>query len=157
MTAPHAIVLGAAVWAGGAPSPTLRRRAETAARLYRAGKVAGIVASGGLGRHPPSEAEAIAGLLTAAGVPEAAILREDRARTTLDNLRFSRDLLPPGTPVVIVTDAWHLPRARLVARRLGLSATGAAPPLRGARVIPTLRAVLREAAALVFYLLRPMR
>jgi len=55
---------------------------------------------------------------------------------------------------VLVSDFWHLPRARLVARRLGLRAQGAAPTLSGARPLFTARAVLREMAAFLVYALR---
>ncbi|GGD25986.1 YdcF family protein [Sinisalibacter lacisalsi] len=157
MTKPVAIVLGAAVWAGGVASPTLRRRAETAAALYHAGKVGGIVATGGEGAHRPTEAEAVRDILTGLGVPENVIALETRSRNTLENIAFSRDLLPEGAKVVLVSDAWHLPRARLVARRLGLEASGACPPLRGTRALVTVRAALREVAALLAYLLHLRR
>ncbi len=157
MEKPVAIVLGAAVWPGGLASPALRRRAEKAAALYLAGAVSGIIATGGPGRHPPSEAQAIREVVVAQGVPDTAVTLEDRSRTTLENLANAKDLVPPGVSAIIVSDLWHLPRARLAARRLGLPATGAAPSLRGAHRGRVLRAVLREAAALLWYLVRPMR
>ena len=101
MEKPYAIVLGAAVWPGGAPSPTLIRRAATAAALWHAGAVGGIVATGGVGRHPPSEAELIRLLLAERGVPERAVLIEDRSHTTLENLANARALLPPGARAII--------------------------------------------------------
>ena len=149
-----AIVLGAVVWNGGIASPTLRRRAATAAALYRDGQVEGIVATGGIGAHPPSEAEVIRDLLTARGVPDGAILLESRSHSTLENIAFAADLLPEGSALVLVSDFWHLPRARLVACRLGLRARSAAPPLSGARPLFTARAVLREIAAFLVYALR---
>ena len=155
MSLPYAIVLGAAVWPGGVPSPSLRRRAEAAAALYRAGRVAGIVGTGGLGRHPPSEAEAIRAIVLAQGVPETAVILEDRSTNTRENLIFSRALLPEGTAVVIVSDAWHLPRARLIARRLGLAATTARASGKGSAPHRRAKAMLRELAALALELLRP--
>ena len=59
---PVALVLGAAVWPGGRPSPTLRRRALKAAALWHEGQVRAIIGCGGVGRHPPSEAEVIRAL-----------------------------------------------------------------------------------------------
>lgn len=157
MTQPVAIVLGAAVWPGGVPSRTLQRRAEKAAALYLEGDVGGLIATGGIGVYPPSEAAAICELVTALGVPRAAVILEERSTTTLQNLVNAQALLAPDTPAIIVSDLWHLPRARLVARRLGLAATGAAPPLKGIHYGRVLRAVLREAAAFAWYLVRPMR
>lgn len=155
MSKPYAIVLGAAVWPDGQPSPALRRRAERAAALYRDGGIAGIVASGGLGVHPPSEAEAIRDVVTALGVPKEAVLLENRSHNTRENLSFSRALLPKGAQVVIVSDAWHLPRARLIARRLGLRASGVAAGFHGSRPMRVARLMLREVAALGWELLRP--
>lgn len=157
MRRPFAIILGAAVWPGGEASPTLRRRAETGAALYRAGRVQGIVATGGVGRHPPSEAEVIRELVTALGVPGEAVILEDRSATTHENLANAQALLPADAPAIIVSDFWHLPRARLTARRLGLEATGAAPPLKGSNWARILVALLREAAAFLWYLVRPIR
>ena len=157
MEKPVAIVLGAAVWPGGTPSPTLRRRAEKAAALFHMGKVVRIVATGGVGTHPPSEARVIREVLAARGVPESAVILEEQATTTLENLVNARALLPGGTPVVIVSDAWHLPRARLAARRLGMQAGGAAASLRGSHPLGILRAALRELGAFLWYLVRPMR
>jgi uncharacterized SAM-binding protein YcdF (DUF218 family) len=154
MSRTFAIVLGAAVWTGGVASPTLRRRAETAAALYLAGKVDGIVATGGIGVYPPSEAEVLRDLLTARGVPDGAVILETRSRSTMENIAFAAALLPEGSRLVLVSDAWHLPRARLIARRLKLRAEGAAPPLRGARPLFTARAILREIAAIVALALR---
>lgn len=157
MDKPVAIVLGAAVWPGGTPSPTLARRAEKAAALYHTGQVVRIVASGGVGDHPPSEARVIREVLADRGVPNSAVILEEASTTTLENLANTRALLPEGTPVVIVSDAWHLPRARLTARRLGMQAGGAAASVRGGHPLGILRAALRELAACLWYLVRPMR
>jgi len=157
MSRPVAIVLGAYVDPGGRASRALRRRAAKAADLYAAGVVGRIVASGGQGRHPPSEAQVIRRVLLEYGVPPDAILLEEESRNTLENIRFSSALLPAGTKLVLISDAWHLPRARLVARRLGLDATTAQPSLRGAHPLQMAKSIAREAVAFLVYLLRPLR
>lgn len=157
MEPPVAIVLGAAVWPGGVPSRALRRRAERAAALYLDGTVRGLVATGGVGRHPPSEAAAIREIVLTLGVPADAVVMEEGSTSTLENLAHAYALLPARTPVIIVTDLWHLPRARLTAHRLGMTARGAAPSLRGAHPGRVLRAALREVGALTWYLVRPIR
>lgn len=156
-TAPRiALVLGAAVWPGGVPSPTLRRRAEHAAALFHAGRVSGVIACGGLGRYPPSEAEIILGLCRAAGVPEDCLWREDRSTTTIENIRFALPILQGiGTSrVVIVSDRYHLPRALLTARRFGLDAIGDPAPRGDTPYWKRLRLILREAPALIWYAIR---
>lgn len=113
------LILGAAVWPDGRPSPALERRTAHALALWRAGAGSRIVCCGGLGRHAPSEAEVMARLLQEAGVPAEAILREERSTSTYENIAFARACLAEPR-VVIVTDPYHAPRAVVIARRLGL-------------------------------------
>lgn len=157
MDKPVAIVLGAAVWPGGVPSPTLRRRAEAGAALYLAGRVGRIVATGAEGRHPPSEARVIRDVVTAAGVPDVAVLLDEHSTTTLQNLVNAYALLPPDARTIIVSDMWHLPRARMTARRLGHRAETQAASLSGTHPWRILRAALREFGAYMWYLVRPLR
>jgi len=149
------VVLGAAVWADG-PSPTLARRVAHGARLYHAGRGGAVICCGGLGRFPPTEAAAMADLLRARGVPDNVIHLEDNSTNTRENLRFALPILERlGTDsILIVSDAYHLPRARLIARRLGLHAKGSAPPLKGARLWPQLKGWLREGPGILAVLLR---
>jgi uncharacterized SAM-binding protein YcdF (DUF218 family) len=147
-----AMILGAAVWPDG-PSPTLRRRTLTAARLWQAGEVTAILCCGGLGRHPPTEAAAMRDLLLAEGVPDAAILLEDRSTTTAENIALALPILRARgeTRVIVVTDWYHAPRARMTARRMGLEAASRSPSLRGTRLLAQARLALREIPALVAY------
>lgn len=145
------LILGAAVWPTG-PSPTLRRRTLHAARLWHAGIAPLVIPSGGLGQHPPTEAAAMASLLTEAGVPKIAILPEDRSTTTLENIRNACPLLP-GPHVTIVTDRYHARRAAMVARHFRLRAEISCPELPH---IPV-RQHLREALALPAYAIKLRR
>lgn len=147
-----ALVLGAAVWADG-PSPTLRRRTLAAAALWHGGEVGAILCCGGLGRHPPAEAVAMRDILIAEGVPAAAILIEDRSATTEENLRLALPILRARGEdrVIVVTDWYHAPRARMTARRMGLRADSRSPALRGARPLGQLRFALREIPAYMLY------
>ena len=140
-----ALILGAAVWRDG-PSPTLRRRTLAGAALFHAGRVDLVIPCGGLGAHPPTEARAMADLLEDAGVPAARIRLEERSTNTSENIRFALPLLP-GPEVTIVSDWYHLPRARLVARRAGLTPRLHPAPLRGTRALPQTTAALREVLA----------
>nr|WP_243730852.1 YdcF family protein [Rubellimicrobium sp. CFH 75288] len=152
------MILGAAVWPEG-PSPTLRRRTLHAAALWDAGTVGALVACGGLGRHPPTEAEAMRDLLLAHGVPPDAIHLEARSRNTHENVAFALPILRRlgASEIVLVTDATHAPRARLIARGLGLRARSSSPPLRGAHPGHTLRQALRELPATAVALWRLRR
>ena len=142
------LILGAAVWENG-PSPTLRRRTLHAALLFDQGKVTHLIACGGLGRHPPTEAAVIADLLQSVGVPASQILREDQSHSTLENIRNALPWLAGlnCTDVILITDAYHAPRARLIARRLGLIAVSSSPPLAGTSVKQFVKSALREIPA----------
>lgn len=95
----------------------------------------------------------MADLLLGLGVPGSEILLEDRSTNTAQNIGFALSLLGDATDIRIVTDIYHAPRARLVARRAGLRAVTHAPPLRTARLWPQLKGAAREAPALVAYAL----
>jgi uncharacterized SAM-binding protein YcdF (DUF218 family) len=154
-----AVVFGAAVLAGGRPSPALARRTDHAAELALAGAVDRVLVSGGLGRHPPAEARVMADRLLAAGVEPARIARDETATTTMATARavavWCRSH-PDVTAVVGVTDRCHAPRARLALWAHGLPARMTWPaPARvggGAR----LRAWRREAVGLPVYAVRAL-
>lgn len=101
------------------PDPASDRRARACGALQAAG-VAPVVIFTGAGVAGHSAAEAMAARAMAEGLPAAAALREGEARSTIQNAVFSRALLPEGPGrVVIVTDAYHLPRSWAIFRLAG--------------------------------------
>lgn len=158
---PVALVLGAAVWADGQASPTLRRRAVHAATLYRDAQVSHIIGCGGVGKHPPSEAAVIRDICVEHGVPVRHISLEDTSTTTLENIENTQPILSRlgADAVVIVTDQYHAPRARLIARHLGLTARtdcpkNAATKNTATKRLRTLKSYARELPALLLYVVR---
>lgn len=144
-----AIILGAKVGPNGA-SPALRRRTLAGADLLRSGRVSRIIASGGRGDCAPTEAEAMFALLVELGVDTSAIQLEPASRTTYENLANSKPLIGQG-PVIIVTDWYHIPRALMTARALGIVATGHRASLKGTTIRGQTLAALRECIALPVY------
>ena len=128
-----AVVLGAAVRSGGHPSPALARRTRHAVRLARAGVVRHLLLTGGVGRHPPSEASVMRAVAVEAGIDPARLVLEETAASTLESARAcARIITERGwTRVLLVSDSYHLPRARLAFRHFGIVARGSAPPGRG--------------------------
>ncbi len=125
-----AIVLGAAA-VGDIPSPVFAARLDHATTLYREGRVKRVLVTGG--RSPEdtlSEAEAGCAYLQARGIPGAAILREDRSRTTRQNLDNAAAILGEARaqPVLIVSDPLHMRRAMGMAGAAGLSAQPSPTP-----------------------------
>lgn len=157
MTGPRiAVILGAAVWPGGTPSPTLARRVDHAIALYDAGQIDAILGCGGLGQNAPSEAAVIRERCEAAGIPTSAIHDEDRSTTTRENLRNAAPILRALAPaeILLVTDPYHMPRARLIARQEGLRVAPSPTKARDIGPRQWLRNIPREAAALAATLLR---
>lgn len=129
------IALGARVLPGGRPGGALGRRIAHAASLYRDGRADWMVFCGGVGEHPPAEAEVMRACARELGVPDARILLEDRSADTLENAVNAAQILRARgwRRVLIVSDAFHLPRAIFLFRRLGFIAQGSAAPPHGHR------------------------
>jgi uncharacterized SAM-binding protein YcdF (DUF218 family) len=117
------VVLGAGLGPGGRVTPLLAARLERGLGVARGWGVP-VVASGGRGvDEPVAEGVAMAEYLVARGVPEGRVLVEDRSRSTAQNLAFSAELLRArglDGPVVVVTSNYHVLRAAMEMRRLGI-------------------------------------
>lgn len=150
-----AVVLGAQVRRGGRPSGALLARARHAAGMYARGEVGAVIPTGGVGEHPPSEAEVMARILREGGVPEERILPEERARSTRESARLVAALARERGlgDLAVVTDPLHCVRALVAFRAEGLSAW--ALPVYSSPMwrIGRLRRgqFLREAGAIVWY------
>ena len=119
-----AVVLGAQVLRGGRPSHTLEVRTRHAGELYGRGLLDLLVPTGGEGEHPPGEAVVMTGILREMGVPEAAIVHEDTARSTWESaeqvaeIARCRDI----REILVVTDPLHCVRTVASFGRVGLLA-----------------------------------
>lgn len=109
---------------GGRPSKTLEARTLHAARMYAAGEASLLIATGGVGEHPPSEAEVMRGILRGAGVPEEAIVLEGEAMSTWDSAWFVAGVAEERgvEKVLAVTDPLHTVRTVAAFREAGLFA-----------------------------------
>jgi uncharacterized SAM-binding protein YcdF (DUF218 family) len=105
------------------------RRTLLAVQLARAGAVRHLLLTGGVGRHPPSEASVMRAIALGAGIEPARLVLEERATSTLESAReCARIIADRGwSRILLVSDAYHLPRARLAFHRFGVSARGSAP------------------------------
>jgi uncharacterized SAM-binding protein YcdF (DUF218 family) len=122
------VVLGSGLLGGGRVPPLLASRLERGRAIYQALAAGGsdpvLIVSGGKGSDEQvSEAEAMAGYLVARGFPASRIRHEDQSANTEENLKRSKaimDRLRPGARCVIVTSSYHVFRAAMIARRLGV-------------------------------------
>lgn len=123
--ADYIIILGARV-KGEIPSLALQYRIDAAANYMKKNKETIAIASGGKGPGEDiSEAEAIKRGLVAHGIPSKRLLLEDKSTDTVENIRFSKKLIPNHLEKgLIVTNDFHLYRAKSIARDQGLSLKG---------------------------------
>lgn len=120
-------ILGSRLIDGKVP-PLLASRLDKAVDLYRAAPEPKplLIPSGGQGADEiRPEGEGMAEYLVGAGIPAADVAPENRARTTRENLRFSRVVQQeagrPGAQLV-VTNNYHVLRAALLARKYDVDA-----------------------------------
>ncbi|MFG2867821.1 YdcF family protein [Streptomyces sp. NPDC048338] len=123
------VVLGSGLIGGRRVPPLLASRLERGRQMYevlaaRGGAAPLLITSGGRGPDEElPESHAMADYLVERGFPADRIVREDRSRTTEENLLFSKELMEeraPGAGCVIVTNNFHAFRAALMARRAGV-------------------------------------
>ena len=116
------IVLGCQVRSDG-PSLMLQKRIDAAYDYLSADTKAQCIVSGGKGDNEHiSEAEAMYESLAAMGIGKERITKEDRSKSTYENLSNSKEILESRDKplkIAIVTDGFHQWRARLQAESLG--------------------------------------
>lgn len=151
------ICLGAGVDAAGRIDQASTTRAVTCAELARAGAAPVVVFSGGP-RRPglPTAAAGMAAVAQAAGTGDAAIVLEDASYSTLHNALFSLELVAPTARLILVTEAFHLPRSWASFRAMGASDLVLYPSERLRRAARGLgwEMILRESLAIWFNIAR---
>ncbi|MBQ7064266.1 MAG: YdcF family protein [Firmicutes bacterium] len=129
----YIIILGCGFRNDGTLPPLLKGRCDRAVQFWKdqkeaSGQEAVIIPSGGQGDDEPMpEAEAMARYLIGQGIPEHAILREDRSTNTRENMAFSKKLIDTANPdakVAFSTTNYHVFRSGLLAAEEGLTAEG---------------------------------
>jgi len=112
------VVLGARVYADGRLSDALADRLEAALRLYRAGRAPTVLVSGA-----DDEPGAMRRWLEARGVPPTAIVEDPGGVDTYSTMARARGAYG-ATSAIVVTQAFHLPRALYLGARKGLTCEG---------------------------------
>ncbi len=135
-----AIVFGAAAW-GKTPSPVYADRLQQAAELFLSGKVEAILVSGDnseLHYNEPVVGKQF--LIKNTDVPEANIFLDYAGFRTYDTCFRAAEIFGVEE-AILVTQAFHLPRALFLCRSFGIDAVGVA-------------ADKRRYDAIVWYMLR---
>jgi vancomycin permeability regulator SanA len=116
-----ALVLGSKVNADGTPSNRLRARLDRALELYQAGSFPMIIVSGGV--KDADEAAVMGDYLRAHGVPANQIIEDKSGATTFASAHNTLIIMRRLNfhSVFVVSQYFHLPRARLALERFGIS------------------------------------
>ena len=125
-----AIVLGAAAW-HDKPSPVLKERLNHAISLYKDGKVKSLVLTGGYGKGADyAESQVGVKYCIDHGVPKADIREERESVNTIENIREAKNIMSEEgwKTALLVSDPWHLKRARRMANDLDLKVYISATP-----------------------------
>lgn len=114
------IVLGAQV-RGRKITDSLKRRLDCASEYLKEHPDVHVIVSGGQGKDEEvTEAYAMARYLECEGLDRRRIVQEDVSVNTLENLKFSRNLIADvDTPVGIVSNNFHVYRGCVYAKRAG--------------------------------------
>ncbi len=105
------------------PSQITKERMLCGVDLYARGLAPSVILSGGdasIVGHGPVEAEAMKGFAVRLGVPDQALVVETHSRTTYENAVEVRRLIQPSTSVLLVTSAFHMPRAQYLFHQQGI-------------------------------------
>ncbi|MEO1770120.1 YdcF family protein [Candidatus Enterococcus ferrettii] len=130
----YVIVLGAGLIQGERVSPLLAKRIDRAIAFYQkqSRKTLSppqLLMSGGQGPDEKvPESVAMKNYALEQGIPEDEILIETHSTTTLENMRFSKDIMerekPAGYRAIFASNNYHIFRAGMYAEQVGLKADG---------------------------------
>jgi len=119
-----AIILGNTVFCGKGLSPWLKGRVDKALELYRKGRVKKIFASGGISRPEDGgcpEGEAMRQYLIDKGVPPGDVIADNLGQNTYLTAKnfIEWNRMHHYTSAVVVSQFYHITRARYILRKLG--------------------------------------
>lgn len=101
--------------------PLLKERLDSATELYFSAPFKKILLTGGAVGSERTEASLMADYLLEKGVPKDRILLEEKARDTIENLLFTKEIMASFgfTSCTVVSNSFHLRRVRYIAKILG--------------------------------------
>jgi uncharacterized SAM-binding protein YcdF (DUF218 family) len=110
------VVLGTPANPDGSASPEQRERTLEGIREYKAGIAPHLIFTGAAAHNQFVEAHVMAMLALSRGVPPTAIIEEDHAQNTVQNIFYSRQIMANSgwNSVEVVSSPSHLPRTALI-------------------------------------------
>ena len=149
-----AIVLGNTVRPDGTPSNRLAARLDRAVELWENGTVDAVIVSGATGKEGVPEGDAMRRYLVEQGVPGDRIVVDNAGVDTSATARNAATIMAGRNydSAIVVTQYFHIPRARLAMEREGIETRTAHASFFEARDIYS---TARELVAYPVYFLRP--
>jgi vancomycin permeability regulator SanA len=117
------VVLGAAVWSGNLPSPTLAGRVDKALELLKNGYSGKILVTGSSAPGEMTEAEVAYNYLLAKGIDSSQIAIETATTSTAEQIQFIKNELAgleSIEDIIVISDSYHLPRVIEISRFFNL-------------------------------------
>ena len=117
-----AIVCGYPACEDGTPSPILKSRIDKAIELYQHRQIQYILVSGGAIHNQHNEAHCMAQYALKKGIPQAALIIEDQAKSTYHNMMYAKEKMKEYQldSCFVVTNSWHMIKARYYAKKFHL-------------------------------------
>jgi len=113
------VVLGAAVWSGNKPSPSLASRVNRAFELYDKGYAGKILLTGSNAPGELSEAEVAFNYAKEMGMDSTNVFMEQGTTSSSEQIQFIKNKLVPDEDIkdiIIISDSYHLPRVLEISR-----------------------------------------
>jgi SanA protein len=118
-----AIIFGAGLHNDGTPTAILKDRVETAVQLYRQGRINKLLMSGDNRFVEYNEPEAMRQYALDLGIPDEDIVLDYAGRRTYDTCYRAKAIFQVDS-AILVTQAFHLPRALFLCNWFGVESTG---------------------------------
>lgn len=123
------LVLGCSPFvSGGGPSPQFHGRMQSAAQLYKLGKLKRLIVSGANPDSRYNEPKKMREALLELGVPSEAMVLDYAGDSTFDSIMRAQVVFGLHR-MTVVTQKYHAYRALFLARKTGLQAVAYAAPL----------------------------
>ena len=125
-TVPYIVVLGGGL-VGDKPGNVLEGRLDKSIEYLNAHKTTKVICSGGQGvGEVVPESIAMKNYLISKGIGKDRILLEERSKSTIENLVYSREILKKlnaqNDKIIIVTSSFNILRVRMIANDLNINA-----------------------------------
>jgi vancomycin permeability regulator SanA len=123
------VVLGAAVWHNGKPSPVFRGRIDKANYLLKTKNISKIQLTGSNAPGEVSEARTAFKYAFNHGVKKHLMLLEENTTTTTEQIKYIKSKFsnnPNYSSILIISDQFHLTRVLEISKFFGVKAVGIA-------------------------------